>query len=155
MAPVLEQKPMSAQRPSKPLPLGSDALVLVTFPATSLNQPSHESSQHLQNSSNHTEAFLELISQEWVFSPGQKLRMLWSSRCFSWLISLPLSTLEYHSIRKRPPQNTLPKRVSLFCLLLTPHLASGKHIGKYEYRHGYRFFVIQFVFLSRMQCLWR
>ena len=49
VGPILEQKPMSAQRPSKLLPLGSDALVLVTFPATSLNLPSHEPFQHLQN----------------------------------------------------------------------------------------------------------
>lgn len=49
VAPVLKQKPKSAQRPSKPLPLGSDALVLVTLPATSLNQLFHEPSQHLQN----------------------------------------------------------------------------------------------------------
>lgn len=49
VGPILEQKPMFAQRPSKPLPRGSDALVLVTFPATSLNQPSHEPFQHLQN----------------------------------------------------------------------------------------------------------
>lgn len=88
------------------------------------------------------------------FFLGQKPRMLLSPRCFSWLISLPLSTLKYHSIRKRPPQNTLPKTVSLFCLL-TLYLASCKHMGKYEYRHGYRFFDIQFISLSRMQSLWR
>ena len=88
------------------------------------------------------------------FFLGQRPRMLLSPRCFSWLISWPLSTLKYHSIRKRPPRNTLPKTVSLFCLL-TLYLASCKHMGKYEYRHGYRFFDIWFISLSRMQSRWR